>query len=159
MSGRYVITQAAAPDDSVRTLVGDLDAELAVLTPNCGQRHGLKLDAIFQPHVRFYVAYADDEAVGCGGVALFADFAEVKRMYIRPTWRGQGAADAIMERLIAEAAAAGLGCLRLETGDNFVAATRFYRRWGFAPCAIFAPYAQMAPQAVAASVFLERRLP
>lgn len=151
------VTRATAPDDDVRALIGELDAELAVLTPDCGQRHGLDLDAIFQPHVRFFVAHDGDAAVGCGGVALFDDFAEVKRMYVRARWRGRGVADAIMDRLIAEAA--GLSCLRLETGDNFVPATRFYRRRGFAPCAIFGAYAAMPAHAVAASAFLERRLP
>lgn len=151
------VTHVTKPDADVRTLVGALDAELAVLTPDCGQRHGLDLDAIFQPHVRFFVARDGDDAAGCGGVALFADFAEVKRMYVRPAWRGRGVADAIMDRLVAEAA--GLACLRLETGFNFAVATRFYRRHGFAPCAVFGAYAAMPAHAVAASLFLERRLP
>jgi putative acetyltransferase len=152
-----MITSVVAPDADVRLLIGELDAELAMLTPDCGQRHGLNLDGIFQPHVRFFIAHDGADLVGCGGVALFGDFAEVKRMYVRPAWRGRGVADAIMDRLIAEAA--GLSCLRLETGDNFVPATRFYRRRGFAPCAIFGAYAAMPAHAVAASAFLERRLP
>lgn len=151
------VSRVTAADADVRALIGELDAELAVLTPDCGQRHGLNLDAIFQPHVRFFLAYDGGKAVGCGGVALFADFAEVKRMYVRASHRGQGAANAIMEQLVAEAVAAGLACLRLETGTNFTAAERFYRRHGFVPCAIFGAYAAMPPHAVAASLFLERR--
>jgi putative acetyltransferase len=149
------ITRVTAPDADVRLLIGELDAELALLTPDCGQRHGLDLGGIFQPHVRFLVAHDGGAAVGCGGIALFDDFAEVKRMYVRPASRGRGVADAIMERLIAEAA--GFSCLRLETGFNFEAATRFYRRHGFVPCAVFGAYAAMPPHAVAASLFLERR--
>ena len=149
------VTRVTIPDADVRLLIGELDAELALLTPDCGQRHGLDLDGIFQPHVRFFVARDDGAPVGCGGIALFDDFAEVKRMYVRPAWRGRGVADAIMERLIAEAA--GLSCLRLETGFNFAAATRFYRRHGFVPCDVFGAYAAMPPHAVAASLFLERR--
>ena len=53
------------------------------------------LDAIFQPHVRFFVARLDGEAVGCGGVALFEGFAEVKRMYVREAARGRGVARVI----------------------------------------------------------------
>ena len=149
------VTRVTAPDADVRLLIGELDAELALLTPDCGQRHGLDLDGVFQPHVRFFVARDDGVAVGCGGIALFDGFAEVKRMYVRPAWRGRRVADAIMERLIAEAA--GLSCLRLETDFNFEAATRFYRRHGFVPCGIFGAYAVMPPHAVAASLFLERR--
>jgi putative acetyltransferase len=151
------VSRVTTPNDDVCALIGELDADLAVLTPDCRQRHGLNLDAIFQPHIHFFLAHDDDAAVGCGGVALFAGFAEVKRMYVRPAWRGQGVADAIMDRLIAQAA--GLSCLRLETGDNFVPANRFYRRRGFQPCTIFGAYAAMPPHVVAASVFLERRLP
>lgn len=151
------VTHVTAPDADIRMLIGELDAELAVLTPDCGQRHGLDLEGIFQSHVRFFMAHDAGQAVGCGGIALFDDSAEVKRMYVRPVARGQGVADAIMERLVAEAA--GLPCLRLETGFNFEAATRFYRRWGFGPCAVFGAYAAMPPHAVAASLFLERRLP
>jgi putative acetyltransferase len=44
------------------------------------QQHGLSLDGIFQPHVRFFIARLDGAAVGCGGVALFATLAELKRM-------------------------------------------------------------------------------
>ncbi len=151
------VTRVTAPDADVRLLIGELDAELALLTPDCGQRHGLRLDGIFQSHVRFFVAHDGGAAVGCGGIALFDDFAEVKRMYVRPASRGRGVADAIMERLVTEAA--GLSCLRLETGLNFEAAAHFYRRHGFVPCAIFGAYAAMPPHAVAASLFLERRSP
>jgi hypothetical protein len=54
------------------------------------QRHGLDIAAIFQPHIRFFIARLHDVAVGCGGVALFPDYAEVKRMYVREGARGQG---------------------------------------------------------------------
>ena len=55
-------------------------------------------------------------AVGCGGVALFPDYAEVKRMYVHHTARGQGVADAILDRIEQEVRGAGLSVLRLETG-------------------------------------------
>ena len=80
--------------DEVRVLIGELEAVLAAEYPP-EQRHGLSLDAIFQPHVRFFIARLHGVAVGCGGVALFPDFAEVKRMYVRDSARGQGTADAI----------------------------------------------------------------
>ena len=159
MSGDYTIAHLSAPDSDVRALVRELDAEMAVLTPACEQRHGLTLDAIFQPHIRFFLAYADREAAACGGVALLDGFAEVKRMYVRPAWRGKGAADAIMRRLMVETMEAGRPLLRLETGADFVPAGRFYRRWEFKPCAVFEPYASMPPHTVAASAFLERPLP
>ena len=116
------------------------------------------MDAIFQPHIRFFLARVNGEPIGCGGVALFTDFGEVKRMYVRQSARGQGIADAIIEKLIAETLAAGLTTLRLETGVHSAAAIRFYRRSGFEPCDVYEPYASMPPQAIVTSVFLEKRL-
>jgi putative acetyltransferase len=141
----------------VRALVGELDALLAADYPP-EQRHGLQLDAIFQPHVRFFVVSIDGVAVGCGGVALFDGYAEVKRMYVREAARGHGAARALLGRLEAEARAAGLDRLRLETGDRQLAAMRFYEKCGFRRCDAFGDYATMAPERIVTSVFFEKPL-
>jgi putative acetyltransferase len=148
---------AHTPTDDVRLLIGELETVLAAEYPP-EQRHGLSLDAIFQPHVRFFVARRHGAAVGCGGVALFADFAEVKRMYVRDAARGTGVADAILARLEAEVRGAGLSVLRLETGDRQLAAMRLYARAGYRQCPAFGDYATMAPQAIATSVFFEKRV-
>ena len=152
-----VIEQAHGPTEDVRLLVGELDAELSQHYPP-EQRHGLKLDALFEPHVRFFIARSAGQSVGCGGIALFGDFAELKRMYVRPDARGRGIADAILARLAAEATAAGLPLLRLETGTEQKPAIHFYRRLGFTPCDAFEPYSAMPPGDIAASVFMERRV-
>ena len=149
-----VIEQAEGPTDEVRLLIGELDAELSQHYPP-EQRHGLTLDAIFAPHVRFFVARAGGQPAGCGGVAFCDGFAEVKRMYVRPEARGRGVADAILARLVTEVSAAGLPLLRLETGTQQQAALHFYRRAGFRTCGAFEPYASMPPHNVATSVFLE----
>jgi len=150
------IERAHSPTDEVRALVDELERELAAHYA-ADQRHGLALDAIFQPHIRFFIARRDGapQAVGCGGIALFHDFAEVKRMYVRPHTRGNGVADAIIARLIREAIDAGLKIVRLETGTEQAAAMRFYERSGFSRCAAFEPYASMPPKAIATSVFME----
>lgn len=145
------------PTDEVRALIGELNEELGTLyTPE--QRHGLALEAIFRPHIRFFVAWRGSEPLGCGGVAFFAGFAEVKRMYVRPAARGQGVADAVMAALSVEAINAGLPVLRLETGIHQQAALAFYRRCGFNDCGAFPPYSEMPPAAIITSVFMERRL-
>ena len=151
------VEQATGPTAEVRALIGELDAELLRHYPP-EQRHGLALEAIFQPHIRFFTAWLDGAAAGCGGVALFADFAEVKRMYVREAARGQGVADAILARLAAEASDAGLSLLRLETGTRQQAAIGFYRRAGFVPCPAFPPYSTMPAANVATSLFIEKML-
>jgi putative acetyltransferase len=143
--------------DEVRALIGELEAVLAAEYPP-EQRHGLSLDAIFQPHVRFFVARLRGVAVGCGGVALFPDFAEVKRMYVRDSARRQGTAGAILARIEAEVRGAGLSVLRLETGVRQAAAMRFYARAGFRGCPAFGAYASMPPHSITTSVFFEKRV-
>jgi putative acetyltransferase len=151
------IALAAAPTPEVAALIGELNDDLGALyTPE--QRHGLALDAIFQPHIRFFLAWRDRRAVGCGGVAFLDGFAELKRMYVRPEMRGQGVADAIIARLAAEALASGRDMLRLETGSHSLAAIGFYSRLGFRYCDAFAPYAAMPPASTITSVFMEKRL-
>ena len=142
--------------DDVRTLIAELDRTLsAEYLPE--QRHGLALDAIFKPNIRFFLAQLNGVAVGCGGVALFADFAEVKRMYVRDIARGRGVAQALLARIEREARDAGVVLLRLETGVRQIPALRFYQRAGFQTCAAFGAYATMAPQA-ATSAFLQKQL-
>ena len=151
------IEQATAATDEIRLLIGELDAFLAQnYAPE--QRHGLSLDALFHPHVRFFVARLSSEPAGCAGIALYSDFAEVKRMYVRPGHRGKGIADALLSRLEQEARQARLAPLRLETGIHQPAALRFYERSGFRPCAVFPPYTSMPPDDIIASVFLEKQL-
>jgi putative acetyltransferase len=151
------IEQAKAPTEEVRALVSELEEILSAEYPP-EQRHGLSLDAIFQPHVRFFVARLDAAAVGCGGVALFDGFAEVKRMYVRATARGRGAAQALLERIEREAREAGRPVLRLETGTRQLAAMRFYERAGFRSCDAFGAYAGMPASSIATSAFYEKDL-
>ncbi len=151
------IELAPSATEEVRSLIDELETVLAAeYTPE--QRHGLALDALFQPHIRFFLAWLDGAAVGCGGVALFDDFAEVKRMYVRDAARRLGVAGAILARLEAEARNAGLSWLRLETGDNQIAAMQLYARSGFRRCPAFGDYALMPPQSIVTSVFFEKRI-
>ena len=152
---QITIERVTAATDEVRGLISELEQVLGAEYPP-EQRHGLSLDAIFQPHIQFFVARGEAGAVGCGGVALFADLAEVKRMYVRPAARGQGVAEALLERIEAAVRAAGLRRLCLETGDRQLAALRLYPRAGFSRCAAFGDYAAMPPEQIAASIFFEK---
>jgi putative acetyltransferase len=151
------IEVAPTATEEVRSLIRELETILSAEYPP-EQRHGLALDAIFQPHIRFFLARLRGAVVGCGGVAIFSDFAEVKRMYVRDVARRQGVADAILARIEEEVRGAGLSFLRLETGERQVAAMQLYARAGFRRCAAFGGYALMAPQSIATSVFLEKRI-
>ena len=151
------LERVTTPTDDVRSLISELEDNLAAAYPP-EQRHGLAIDAIFQPHIQFFIARIDGAAVGCGGVALFADLAEVKRMYVRPAARGRGITDALLAQLEAVTRSAGLTRLCLETGDQQLAAIRVYRRAGFSSCAPFGDYSAMPPASIATSVFLDKQL-
>ena len=152
-----LVEAVPAATKEVRELISELDQALSAEYPP-EQRHGLALDAIFQPQVRFFLARLRSEAIGCGGVALFPDFAEVKRMYVREAARGGGVAQALLARIEQEARNAGYRVLRLETGERQIAAIRLYTRAGFVRCPAFGAYAAMTPEAVATSVFFEKKI-
>jgi putative acetyltransferase len=152
-----IIERITAPTEEAAQLVAELEAVLAAEYPP-EQRHGFPIERLFAPEIRFFVARIDGEAVGCGAVALYDGFGEVKRMYVRPHARGRAVADSIVAALEAEAVAAGLPMLRLETGIVQAAALKFYERIGFRRCSAFGDYLEMAPHTIAASVFMEKPL-
>ncbi len=149
------IERIAAATDEVRQLLAELNAALAGAYL-AEQRHGLSLEQLFDPSVRFFVARIDGRAAGCGGVALSAGFAEVKRMYTRPEARRMGVATRLLQHLEAEARGAGHTLLRLETGRYQAKAVAFYLREGFEPCEAFGDYASMSPRAIETSLFYEK---
>jgi putative acetyltransferase len=151
------IERIASVTDDVRRLIAELDLALS-RTYRPEQRHALSLEQLFGADVRFFVARAGAGLLGCGGVALCDGFAEVKRMYTRPEARRQGVATALLRRLELEAAGAGHSLLRLETGRYQAEAVAFYEREGFERCDAFGAYADMAPTAIATSLFFEKSI-
>ncbi len=120
------------------------------------QRHALSADQLFQPGIRFFVARLAGEAVACGGIAFLEGYAELKRMYSKPSVRGRGVAKALLGRLEAEAREAGATLLRIETGAYQQEAIRFYEAAGFERRGPFGPYAEMPPRAIETSLFYEK---
>ena len=151
------IEQSVEATLEVRDLIRELNDVLGAAYEE-HQRHGLSIEQLFEPHVRFFVARLDGIAVGCGGVAMFEDYAEVKRMYTRPAARGRGVAKALLRRIEAEAHGAGTSVLRLETGTNQQAAIGLYERMGFRPRDPFGPYAAMPARNIETSLFFEKVL-
>ena len=157
MKPTIVIERLSGPTPEARTLIVESDEVLGALyEPE--QRHGLSIEQVFQPNVRFFIARLDNEAVGCGAVALFDGYAEVKRMYTREAARGRGVGKALLVRIEAEARDAGKPMLRLETGTLQAAAIGLYERSGFQPCGAFGLYAELPPHRIATSLFYQKPL-
>jgi putative acetyltransferase len=138
-------------------LIGELD-DLLGAAYEAHQRHGLSIEQLFEPNVRFFLARLESFAVGCGGVAFFDGYAEVKRMYTRPAARGLGLAKALLRRIEDEALAAGGSVLRLETGIRQQEAIGLYESTGFRLCGPFGPYATMPTNKIETSLFFEKGL-
>jgi putative acetyltransferase len=151
------IERVWAATDEIRQLVAELDRALTgPYLPE--QHHALSFERLFDSNVRFFAARVDGVAVGCGGVAFYDDFAEVKRMFTQPTARRHGVATAVLRHLEGEAKRAGYSVLRLETGTYQAEAIQFYVRAGFERCDAFGEYVAMSPQAIETSVFYEKSI-
>ena len=93
---------------------------------------GFDVEDVEQPASAFVIAYVDDEAVGCGAMRpCDEESGEVKRMFVRPEYRGRRIAAAILTALEQEAVRAGYRAMRLETGDRQPDAVRVYQRAGY----------------------------
>jgi len=143
-----------SPDQpDVVALIAALDAYQDGLYPP-QSRHALDLAALQRNNVRFFVARdAARRAVGCGAVVLHGDHGEIKRLYVDPDSRGQGAAAGLMRAL--EAASVDAGCTRLmlETGPFQPEALGLYESFGYARRGPFADYRDDP-----LSVFMEKAL-
>jgi GNAT superfamily N-acetyltransferase len=134
-----------------------LEATLAASYPP-EQRHGIPVEHLFEPHVQFYVANLDGAAAGSGAFALIDDYAEVKRMFTKPTMRGRGVARALLAHIEEQVRQTGLTMLRLETGIFQPEAIRLYETYGFRRCDAFGPYRDMPAHATETSLFYEKTL-
>jgi putative acetyltransferase len=129
--------EPARPDspDAI-ALIDELEAVLAPGYP-AESRHGYSVDKLVREGVAFFVARHDGAAAACGGVQLCDGYAEIKRMYVRPAFRGLGLARAMLDRLVAHARSP---VVRLETGIHQHDAIRLYERYGFVSIGPFGTY-------------------
>ena len=138
--------QPEPPDTAdAQALIEALDAHLNPLYPP-EHRHGLSVAALQDKAIVFLVARWGGVAVGCGAVRFVSgvngEYAEVKRMYVMPEWRGRGVAQALLRQLEQVSRQKGFAVLRLETGVYQQEARRLYERVGFSRCPAFGEYAE-----------------
>lgn len=138
-----VITiEATRPDtaDAVE-LLGELDTYLLQLPYPAESRHAFSIEKLLREGVAFFVLRYEGKPAGCGGIKLFGgEYGEVKRMYVRPAFRGFGLGKAILDQLAAHARASNVRLLRLETGIYQTEAVGLYDRYGFERCGPFGEY-------------------
>jgi putative acetyltransferase len=121
-------------------LIEELEAHLAPLYP-CESRHGYSVEKLIREGVAFFVVRENGTPAGCGGIQLLGDdYGELKRMYVRPAFRGLGFGRLMLDHLGEFARSRGVGLLRLETGIHQHAAIALYERYGFQSIGPFGEY-------------------
>lgn len=125
------IVEVAPDSEEAVELIGELDAYLMGLPYPPQTRHAFSVERLVREGVVFFVVRCGGEAAGCGGVKLCDGYGEVKRMYVRPAYRGRGLGRVVLDCLAGYARGRGVGLLRLETGVYQTEAIGLYERYGF----------------------------
>ena len=91
-----------------------------------------------EPYGALFVAYHNEDAAGCIALQPIKPptreeflVCEMKRLYVRPSYRRQKIGDELVKVLLNEAAAKGYKKMVLDTLDRLQAAIALYHRYGF----------------------------
>ena len=126
----YTFIRADSSNENFKKLVLLLDKELAIRD---GEEHAFydqfnKIENI--KHV--IVAYANEQPVAAGAFKKFSpDAVEIKRMFVKPDFRGRGIAFQVLQQLENWAAELGYSCCILETGKKQPEAIALYKKSGY----------------------------
>jgi putative acetyltransferase len=138
MAAVIVPERPDTPD--ARALIAELEAHLEPLYPR-ESRHGYAVDKLIAESVAFFLVREDGIPAGCGGIKLVgSEYGELKRMYVRPPFRGRGLGKLLVDHLADYARRHSIETLRLETGIHQHAAIALYERVGFVRIPPFGPY-------------------
>lgn len=130
-SAAIVVEPTSPRAAEARELIFELDAYLNGLYP-LERNYLLDVESLCAPEVTFLLARCDGTAAGCGALRrLDESRVEIKRMYVRPHFRGLGIGRAVLEALERHAVALGAHVLLLETGTEQPEALTLYERHGY----------------------------
>jgi putative acetyltransferase len=106
------------------------------------------------PEGRLLLALHETQLSGCVALhKLDSSCCEMKRLYLRPEFRGQGLGRALADRIIAEARLSGYQRMRLDTVEpEMKDAVAMYRKLGFKEIASY------RPNPIAGAMYMELEL-
>ena len=140
------IAEGGLEDARVLALVA-LHQRLAREATAPGFAFALDLSGLMVPQIRVFTAWEGDALLGVGALkSMTPDHGEVKSMHTAQAARRRGVGTALLRHIIAQARAAGMARVSLETGTSayFAGAVALYLGAGFVPCGPFGDYAASA---------------
>jgi len=135
---RLVVADTAPLIDSAREIFRDYARSLSV--DLCFQNFEDELAALpgdyAAPDGRLLLGWVDHALAACGALRGLADVdyanaCEMKRLYVRPAFRGFGLGRMLAHSLLDEARAAGYSVMLLDTLDEMESARELYATLGF----------------------------
>lgn len=121
-----------------RAYFDEILARVAIARPEYFPLPDPGADSYRPPKGRFLVAWSDDLPIGCVALRPLDDnIAEVKRLWVDASARGQGLSRRLMAAIEAEARSMGYQRLRLDTNSALSEAIALYRATGWTD---IAPY-------------------
>lgn len=84
------------------------------------------------PEGRLYLAYVEDRLAGCVGLRkIDEENCEMKRLYVRPAYRGSHIGSLLVQKVLTDAKEAGYRFMLLDTLPFLQDAIRMYKKYGF----------------------------
>jgi len=118
---------------NVREIIEDIDGLMNALYPQESNQL-LSIDELKEKNVHFIGVINNQDILGCGALVYKNNdgvYGELKRVYVKSKYRGQGVSKVIMQALIAHARKSQLSVVRLEAGIRQPEALSLYKKVGF----------------------------
>src|SRR5690242_2893426 len=127
MSDEVILKKSSPFDPEISELIQELDRYQADLYPP-ESNHLDALQLLAQPNCNLIAAYKADKIVGIGAAKIMENEGELKRFFVRPSFRGHGIAECIVATLEKWLLDNDVRTIRLETGIRQPEALRFYQK-------------------------------
>jgi len=91
-----------------------------------------KFVSFLPPEGFYYILQVEGKIAGMGALRkLYDNIGEIKRMYIKPEYRGKGLGKVMLKKLLKRGSEYGYSLIRLDTGPFMTAAQHIYCLAGF----------------------------